>query len=678
MIPLKSLVSRSTRSSIIKIRNNARISVALRYKSTISAEQPVIDSNFVKRNPQNEKLTNITKQISNTIKANNLNESIEIFTEGIQFIRKIQKEENMRFQSIWNSFGPLAMEIINQIDNPEQLETFLKILNTYGVCNKYFYTKLASLYVHQENYEKALEAFVFMKEHIKKLNSHRMLIKVGSRSIESKSYHIYNLAYYSYIFMCIKNGGYSRENAMKLMGTREITTNVVRSTLIEFGLYDQSKFKLFAGFELNEKAKRYDVNSIIHEIKKVESKEALDFLYLQMLKMGKAKEMVVDELVLINFMEQYFNYKQYDKVVQILQQILSSVEKPSIKTWNVVIKSLTNPTQIKNNRNDLRSQFEKVLNTIKSMDIPYNNDTYIAIVSAYANFGEFDKVKYYMENFNVPKEANDGILKGLILNNKIQDAEQNLKELIKKDFIPSTQTMNEFLTYYARNRNTQAIKGIISFMKDNNIAQDMATITTLLNLEFKSSFDKGKELDLAQFFKQFQITQNENFKLNEHICNTILQGFIKNRSLEAARAFYNQIKTNFPKSTWLHTQQMVGEISIGSPMQGIEIFQYYIKNIKDEPIIWNTLIRNLLQVNEDDLAMAYFNKFTNKTHGARANHFTYYFILQHYIKKRDLAQIQAIVNQLSKHQLDEYGRISELGLGKLGINIPENLSNLAK
>ena len=43
---------------------------------------------------------------------------------------------------------------------------------------------------------------------------------------------------------------------------------------------------------------------------------------------------------------------------------------------------------------------------------------------------------------------------------------------------------------------------------------------------------------------------------------------------------------------------MVGELTLGNVKLGEDIFNYYIKEIRNEPIIWNTFIHNLLARDE--------------------------------------------------------------------------------
>ena len=52
---------------------------------------------------------------------------------------------------------------------------------------------------------------------------------------------------------------------------------------------------------------------------------------------------------------------------------------------------------------------------------------------------------------------------------------------------------------------------------------------------------------------------------------------------------------------------MVGELTLGNVKLGEDIFNYYIKEIRNEPIIWNTFIHNLL-ARDEKLADFYFEK----------------------------------------------------------------------
>ena len=152
----------------------------------------------------------------------------------------------------------------------------------------------------------------------------------------------------------------------------------------------------------------------------------------------------VDEKVIVALMQRYFQFDEYNEVFSLFETIMNSGVKPSIDAWNIVIKAMTNPSRIasfggKAKQQELVQNFERTLQTIVSSGVQFNGETVGAIVSGYANFGQFDKAQEYIDKYAkgvkdngaVISLCNDGILRGLVYNGKIEEAESKLKQFME-------------------------------------------------------------------------------------------------------------------------------------------------------------------------------------------------------------------------------------------------------
>lgn len=299
-----------------------------------------------------------------------------------------------------------------------------------------------------------------------------------------------------------------------------------------------------------------------------------------------------------------------------------------------------------------------------SSGVQFNGETVGAIVSGYANFGRFDKAQEYIDKYAkgvkdngaVISLCNDGILRGLVYNGKIEEAESKLKQFMETypQYKPHTHVMNDFLNYYAKKKNYKAINGITNFMRKHNIAENVSIKTTMINAYFESLHAIGKTPDLSSFLAKMESSENAGKRgFNEQMHSTLLKGLIQGANIEAARQLFDILKSRYPRSAWLNTNMMVGELTLGNVKLGEDIFNYYIKEIRNEPIIWNTFIHNLL-ARDEKLADFYFEKMKQDSQ-VQPNFYTYYFMLQHYRRKAKKDRLQQLVNELAEVDWTSYG-----------------------
>ncbi|EMG46384.1 hypothetical protein G210_3368 [Candida maltosa Xu316] len=637
MIPLKHIVGRSTRSGLLQARNAAARAtggVTLRYQSTttpttsIPTPEPVTTiptttspnqnkprKDVPKRKQINPKLKDISKQIKETILQadSDLNEAYEILDEGITFLREIQKQEKITDTEILYAFYPLATELFMLAQQEgytikksldEMLEMFVK--NKIATTTNFVQLAALTLKNDPSAYNKVLNIWVQNYEYVK-LNPFVIIrnFRPLKTPIKGEVYDLGNLAAFCYTLSCIEqNVAYSPIKAAKFFPPGKTPKMYsIRRTLELFDINDKANFGKFADFIQKFDRDNIDPNGpkTLSVIEKSPDARKLDYVHRHLVDVCKSRGLKIDEKIIVALMERYLRFEEYENVYTLFENIVNSGAKPSINAWNVIIKAMTNPTRIGSfnpeQKAHLIKDFERTLKTIVDSGLKYNTESIGVIVSGYANFGNFEKAAEYIKKYGASNLTNDGMLRGLVSNGKIVEAEAKMKEYMtqKDGYVPHTNAMNDFLAYYARTKNYNAINAITQFMQKYDIEQNVATRALMINTYFESLHAIGKTPDLTQYLAQLESSSKYGTKgFNEEMHSTLMKGLISGGNIEAARQYFDILKKRYPRSAQLNMQMMLAELTTGDLDNAEEIFQHYIKNIRNEEIAWNTFIRHAL------------------------------------------------------------------------------------
>ncbi|KAL6451245.1 hypothetical protein SBY92_002584 [Candida maltosa Xu316] len=646
MIPLKHIVGRSTRSGLLQARNAAARAtggVTLRYQSTttpttsIPTPEPVTTiptttspnqnkprKDVPKRKQINPKLKDISKQIKETILQadSDLNEAYEILDEGITFLREIQKQEKITDTEILYAFYPLATELF--------------------------------MLAQQEGYtiKKSLDEMLEIN------------FRPLKTPIKGEVYDLGNLAAFCYTLSCIEqNVAYSPIKAAKFFPPGKTPKMYsIRRTLELFDINDKANFGKFADFIQKFDRDNIDPNGpkTLSVIEKSPDARKLDYVHRHLVDVCKSRGLKIDEKIIVALMERYLRFEEYENVYTLFENIVNSGAKPSINAWNVIIKAMTNPTRIGSfnpeQKAHLIKDFERTLKTIVDSGLKYNTESIGVIVSGYANFGNFEKAAEYIKKYGASNLTNDGMLRGLVSNGKIVEAEAKMKEYMtqKDGYVPHTNAMNDFLAYYARTKNYNAINAITQFMQKYDIEQNVATRALMINTYFESLHAIGKTPDLTQYLAQLESSSKYGTKgFNEEMHSTLMKGLISGGNIEAARQYFDILKKRYPRSAQLNMQMMLAELTTGDLDNAEEIFQHYIKNIRNEEIAWNTFIRHALN-KDPQVADRYFEKMKQDP-SVNPNEFTYFFLMDYYKRRNNVDKLQTLVNELAESDRTKFG-----------------------
>lgn len=638
-------------------------------KSSIKQQQKINNTTTPRVKKVNHKLHDISQQIKQIVESNNdLNESKEIFEEGISFLREIQHEEYISDRDLYNAFLPLATKLLIRAKKAgADLEEYLSLFVKYRVAHQYHFTEVAANLLKNEDgklaiYQKIIQMWVTFIEYDKLNFIPNAFVETGDARIRYNKYQLPHIVYYAYVLSCLlQNIPYSEKDALRFFETNKLPLyNEVKNTLMNYRVFNRLEFEKFREFLENDRKSKVDPNSItmLNRINRATDRKVLDDIYSEIAEVCEKRDLKIEERIMVQLMEKYLYYDEYDQVFSMFQNIMKSGISPSIDAWNLVLKAMINPNRFNSatpeQKEEFMQKFERTLKTILASGLKYNVNTLSSIISAYSIADKFDIAEDYAKQYaslGINDAAKDGILRGLIFNDKIAEAETKMEEYIKdgSNYKPNVGVMNDFLNYYFKKQNYNAIFGINDFMKQHGIEENVVTLTTMINAYFKYLVSIGKSPNLGDFLKTLKGAKS----LNEHSFASVLNGLILSANIDAARQLYHVLKRKFPRSAWIQSNMLTAELTLGEVSAAEQIFIHYITKIRNDPIIWNTMVRNVL-LRDENKALEYYTKM-KKAGDVKPNEFTYYFLLDYFYKKHNKEVVRKVVDDLAKSSLTSYG-----------------------
>lgn len=642
----------------------------------------------------NRKVRDISVQVKQSVdSATNaeVGEAIDILEEGISYLREIQEAEKIPEDLLYSVFQPITAVLFDKLTADDALSgsrsvaDVLDMLITQRIAHNYHFLKAAEHSIksnsNEEGYTEVLQLWLRYLEYVKENGIGRMnfVIKLPFAAYKERNFDsrdLQNLSYFSYVMHCLDSGiDYSVNDAMKLLQIQESSRVPekfhVTNTIRRLGLSQLKEAVAKYERKINDlNIKAMDPNGP-YVTKRIETAIAqnnpamLNALFDQMKEASVTNEVAISEATFNRIMSAYIELFKFDEVIDIFRNLLELKGKPSVATWDLVIKAMGHPTNVKEmSAAERKKMVENIENTVKTMvasGTKMNARTLAVVVGAFANLNRFDLVDLYLEEYKdvpVVHLTKNNILLGLISNKNITQAEAKMKEYSEKDqsFSPSTGTMNAYLAHYVNSGNNEAVDGVIKYMRQRGIEQNVATVTTLISHYFKMYRSKGMVPDVSALMTLLKgIIPHNNFT-----ATTIIDGLAKDGvNLEAARTMFDHFckeNSRLKYNGGLLTTMITAELDFGSVYSAEELFDFYIANLKNDTRAWNMMIAALLP-KQEQLALNYYNRLLEQApFNVKPNYFTYYFILDHFVKTGNDKRIQWTLDEISKSNLSDLGR----------------------
>lgn len=657
------------------------------------AQQPSKQQNL---NPKpfkprvNRKVRDITQQVQALAEAalpTDLSEAIDILEEGVSYLREVQVAERVRERELFDAFQPSLAILMGKMAGSNMggrsQEDVLDMLVEHRIAHGALFSNLAKEVIKgsgEGKYAAVLQLWLKFLDYDKTMHAEK--VPINKELAEYKQHGFFwadfkDLAYYSFVMQCVSEGVQPTvEDALKVISAGKAESNLPRYHHVETALRRAGASEDMAAFKKVHNAMMAqvrepngpDVNRHIKNAVESRSASRLEKVYLMILEASEKLKQPVSEHTLNKLMLAFIEIGAYNRVFDIFRSMLAGgISQPNQNSFDLVFKAMGHPERLKPmNEKERLAEAKTVDATYKAMlasGRKMTPKTLAYVVACFANTNDFARVDELMKkysNFTTIDATKNNILIGLALNNKIEEAEQKLKEFLTKDpaFTPYTYTMNTLFAHYTKQRRFDDAEKLLEFMKRKNIPEDVATVTTAIDFYFKLITSRGQVPDIALVLEKLRQTDLE---FTQGTVNTILDTLCRaGVNLNAARAVYKHFTSENPRfrySPAMAATMIRAELSFGSVYNAEAYFDFFVKNIENTTRMWNMMIRGLLS-KDTGLAVDYFNKMkAQKAAGVQPNAYTFYFLLSHFRKTNNAEKVKWTLEELAQADLKTYGDV---------------------
>lgn len=679
-------------TSLLFMRHNSTSQIVA---ESIKQEVPLNTEQAPKRRRNlNPKLRAVRNQVTDTVNSSeDLGECVEIFDEGITYVRDIQTAESIDDFTIYTTFSRIAMDLLEKLikaDEKDLSEKFLNILIENGIVHSFNFFQVMKYNLESGNPVDNLSIWVKFLECrsttsiLKNMNTPFQFIREDHPSFNF--FTCRDIVFMSY-YLGAKAGHYeflvpdltSLLRLERLVGVRTVEENLFNNGIKlpdEFkGLRKEVGSKIFENVH-----ETYNSPHFWNRLDNLVNGGRLRQLETLFKEARNSKEPLLPQTI-YHFLASFYTLGKFQVVFDYFGELVRQGKPIGHNLWPLVIRSMGHAESIPKMSDEQRAKtsvnIQKLINTAIGQGRSMDGQLIAAAVASFANLGDYEAADSLLNTYkDVPIifSTYDNYIHGLMLNGEITKAEKRLQSTLKTvpGYVPLTAIMNSFLNYYGKQNNVNSMNNIISFMNKHNIPEDIATVTTVTNMYFKESARRGetpKLLDILNLFK------NSHIQLNSHFYGVLIDGLLRARNLPAARIVFETLEeapTNFTMMSMMKAELQFGDIEAAETL-----FEKYLTSVTNDTRAWNLMISNILGKNEM-LALKYYQRLKQeKINGVEPNFFTYYFLLTHFQRRNIPEVIKTILNDLETQNLEDLGKQLPKVLKEIGetIQLPENLRN---
>ncbi|WPK27789.1 hypothetical protein PUMCH_005190 [Australozyma saopauloensis] len=663
----------------------------------------------IPRNPNkpfSRKFRDISQQISVSVKdanATDLTEAIDIYEEGLSYLREIQAAEKIEDELMYREFQRSATILLGkaiQSGDEKLISRVLEIFIANRVAHNFHFAQYLMYLLGQgaERHTEILSLWLQYLEYSKMLDATtlRLLNRPFGFQSESKflSNDLMNVTYFVFVLQCAAAGVELQiKDAMKLLqitdASRLPPTFQVMSSLRKCEHFEsiRPEVEQFSNITRNHSIKLLNPNgeamaAKIYSITKNGNYRMLKQYYERLSAASVENNLPLTEDTLNRVMNAFIELHHFSEALEVFTTMASSF-KPSATSWTLAIKAMGHPKHVDSlkpvQKDKMVQTVKSTLQSMEAMGVPVNAKVLAVAVGAMANLDKQEEVQKLLSQYsNIPVVhlTRHNNLLGMILNNDVAEAEKRMKEYFKEDptYVPSIQLLNSFLTHYVNVANYNAADAMLQFMSEKNIESDLGTITTVVNYYFKSCKNNGRIPDVHTVL--LELTK-KNLKWDPNMAATLMNGLtLDSSNLDAVRAvfkFFIALGPRFKNSPALYTSMIQMELDHGDVALAEDLFLWYDENLKSDTRAWNQMIKGLL-VNNEKRAVKFYQKMV--THSKNEpNNFTFYYMLIHFLKTGNTKRVQWVLDEMAASSLADFGlelpsKVTQL---KLQYNVDQSL-----
>ncbi|EGV64135.1 hypothetical protein CANTEDRAFT_130460 [Yamadazyma tenuis ATCC 10573] len=619
-----------------------------------------------KRPPTHRKLFEIRNQ----------QESVEIFEEAISYLREVQVADVIPSFDIYISFQKLGVTLLRNLiegkASSEEVDNVLQVLIEHRVVHAIHFCQVMKYNLELADYTRNLRCWVSYLETKNSFGSDSALIDKPFQNVRydfpSFSYSLVrDLTYYSYFLGSKTDYKFSFEDVKNVLQADNLAPAWRVHDNLEKFLGPSSQlddFKTSVG--------RLYYQSVSSDPNSSESLKRMDAYAAKRDGRGlvqfydSLKGQNLDYKTVHKLMISFYEVGRFDMVYEMFNGLIKKDLKLTKPVWDVMIKSMGHADNTRGltqeSKDELAVNVEKLINTMVEQGFDVDARVLASIVASFSNLNRFDKVDEYLETYSsvpVIHVTKSSYLMGLILNDRVEEAEKKLKQFMGEDstYAPSASSMNALLDHYSKQNNLDAVNGIIKFMGDHDIAENVVSLTIVADLYFRVTRKRGLVPNVEEMFSLFKKT---NTNINMHTYAVIMDGLIKNYNLQAARDIFEWLKKgNHLKkqnSVNIMTIMIKGELDFGDVDRAESLFDEYLKGFANDTQAWNMMIVSILDKNEKAGWNYYLRLQKQKVNNVRPNFYTFYFLFRHFVRKNNRAIIEQLIADLDRAELTSLGK----------------------
>lgn len=657
------------------------------------------------RRPYSRKLADISRQIDVSAKEadpKNLTEAIDIYEEGVTYLREVQQDEGIDEEHMYRVFQRPASVLLDSAIKAGDEAVIDRVLNIF-VANRVahlFHFTMYQQYLLAQGSSRFPDVLTLWLRYLEYSKS--LIMPISTLSTKHISYHaeskiqpydMLNLTYFAYVILCHSAGVEQNINdTVKLLQLTDISKvpNVrhVRSGLNKMGLSQtlSKELKIFDEISRSTFIKNLDPNgeamaNKIFGIAKRGNANQLRQFYQQMITASVENKLPLTEDSLTRVMSAFIDLHLFNDALEVFTTMVSSF-KPSATSWAMAIKAMGHPKYVENLSGEERaSLIQNIKSTLVSMEalgISVNAKTLAVAVGAMSNLNNQEEVQQLLTTYKsvpVVHLTKHNILLGMILNKRVSEAEQLMKTYLESDasYVPLIQLLNAFLSHYVATENDKAADAMMKFMSEKNIIADLGTITTVVNYYFKTCKSNGQIPDVKLVLSEMS---RSDIKWDTNMASTLLTGLTQDGSnIDAARGVFNyfiDLSPQYKNSSAMYTPMIKAELDFGDSSIALDLFEWYNQHLNVEVRMWNMMITGFLNNNESK-AIKLYNQMIERS--VEPNFFTYYYMLSHFLKKGNEKRTQWVLNEMAASRLKNFGQALPGLVNKLKLNfdVPKDL-----
>ncbi|KAL0082309.1 hypothetical protein J3Q64DRAFT_1633709 [Phycomyces blakesleeanus] len=232
------------------------------------------------------------------------------------------------------------------------------------------------------------------------------------------------------------------------------------------------------------------------------------------------------------------------------------------------------------------------------------------------------------------------LLRGFVDSRQIKVAQSIYEDMVNAGVKPSTFVCSTMLTVFTHRRDVASAEKIIQETLKNGHELDITIYTQLIKVYFKAR-------QTAKAFHVFnEIQKSPSMKLNDVVLNTMIDGLVINREMEAAKLLYDQmLKSSIQPDMVTFNTLLKGFIKANDHASAAAVMTDMQKlQLNPDTITFTTMIEAVLSSKQPSSAQESLQMLT--TAGMRPNIYTFNAMLNWWVKAQNMREAERTLDIL--------------------------------